>query len=118
MVQRDGTNKYYAMKCMDKTNILNKDAIEKLKGDLVKLEEAKKEALFSIRLLKNEMDVLTEMSMISHPFLTKLKYVFQTEARIYFLMPAVTGGTLFDYCNRLRKKNEKMSENQVRLYAM
>ena len=73
------TNKgeVYAMKAMDKQQLLNEDQIE---------------------MVRREKQILLEAN---HPFLVSMKYVFQTENKILFVMPFARGGELFSYLRRV-----------------
>ena len=47
-----------------------------------------------------------------HPFLSHLEYFFQTEVRLYFIMPFIKGGDLY----RLLKIKKRLAENAVRFF--
>ena len=66
-------DKYFAIKCIQKDNLLEKDLIE----------SAKLEKLI--------------MATIDHPFIVKMHYVFQKSYRIYFVMDYIAGGELFGH---------------------
>jgi serine/threonine protein kinase len=57
-----------------------------------------------------ERDILEK---ITSPFIVKLHYAFQTEAKLYFVMDFLNGGELFFH---LRKEN-KFSERRACFYA-
>ena len=64
-------------------------------------------------LLRIERDIL---KMADHPFLVNMSYVFQTEARVYFVMKFVRGGEL---CRQLAKsEGRRFPEDAVCFYAM
>ena len=48
--------------------------------------------------MKAERDIMTK---IRHPFIVGLSYAFQTPAKVYLVMPYVSGGELF---NQLHKQ--------------
>ena len=48
-----------------------------------------------------------------HPFLIGMEYVFQTDARLYFVMKFIRGGELYKYF----VKQRRLPEEQVRFYA-
>ena len=51
------------------------------------------------------------MVNVEHPFLQSLDYVFQTEFRLFFVMPFLAGGDLYD--NLLQRT---FTEEQVKFY--
>lgn len=62
---------YYAMKALKKSEIIEQDSFE------------------STKLEKKIMQVA------DHPFIVKMKYVFQTEDKLCFVMEFVRGGELY-----------------------
>jgi len=60
--------------------------------------------------LHQERKILTE---ISHPFIVKLHYAFQTPEKLYFIMDYLNGGDMFYH---IRKKG-RFSEKEARFYA-
>jgi serine/threonine protein kinase len=70
-VRRKTTGDIYAMKALDK-----KDIIEQ---DLVQHTITEREVMLSI----------------SHPFIINLKFAFQTEDKLYFVLDYIDGGSLF-----------------------
>lgn len=71
LVWRRGTDKYYAMKEQKKISILENDSLE------------------STKLEKKIMQVA------NHPFIVKMRFVFMTEDKLYFVMDFVRGGELY-----------------------
>lgn len=65
-------DRYYAIKCINKNDLIQKDLIEN-----VKLEKL-------------------IMLGVKHPFIVKMHFVFQKNYRIYFVMDYVKGGELFN----------------------
>lgn len=53
------------------------------------------------------------LEKISHPFIVKLHYAFQTPDKLYFVIDFLNGGELFYH---LRKEG-KFSEERTRFYA-
>ena len=50
-----------------------------------------------------------------HPFVINMDYVFRDAARIYFVMPYVKGGSLFDqFC----KQERAFTEQQAKFFAV
>lgn len=84
-----GTGKLYAMKILKKHLIIQKD-----------------EVAHTI----TENDVLKKTK---HPFLTALRYSFQTADRVCFVMEYANGGELFFHLSRVRS----FSEDRTRFYG-
>ena len=57
-----------------------------------------------------ERDIMTDTN---HPFLVGVNYVFESEWRIYFIMPYIEGGDLY---SKLREE-KRLKENKIRFYA-
>ena len=57
-----------------------------------------------------EKDILVDAD---HPFLCGMEYLFQSEARLYFVLPFVGGGELY----RIFKQKKILPENVVKFYA-
>lgn len=53
------------------------------------------------------------LESIDHPFLIKLKYAFQTPAKLYLVLPYLTGGELFFHLRKVKR----FPEDQARFYA-
>ena len=49
-----------------------------------------------------------------HPFLVGMKYVFQTEQRIYFVMRYVKGGELY----RQMRASKRFDEEHAKFYVV
>lgn len=81
MVKKKGTNNVYALKT------LNKDVVAK-RNLLVKTQA--------------ERHILEK---IESPFIVKLHYAFQTEAKLYFVMDFCNGGELFYHLRTNKKFN-------------
>lgn len=80
--------------------------------------------LFAMKILKkeflnNQKHVLhtkterTILGTLSHPFLVKLEYAFQTSEKLYFVFEFMQGGELFFHLRKARL----FTKNQVQLYA-
>nr|XP_046258422.1 RAC-gamma serine/threonine-protein kinase isoform X3 [Scatophagus argus]XP_046258423.1 RAC-gamma serine/threonine-protein kinase isoform X3 [Scatophagus argus] len=89
LVREKASGKYYAMKILKKEVIIAKDEVA--------------HTLTESRVLKNTR----------HPFLTSLKYSFQTKDRLCFVMEYVNGGELFFHLSRERV----FSEERTRFYG-
>ena len=57
-----------------------------------------------------EKDILFEAD---HPFLCGMEYLFQSEARLYFVMPFINGGELY----KIFQEQKRFSEDIVKFYA-
>uniref|UniRef100_A0A8C7F9D5 non-specific serine/threonine protein kinase n=1 Tax=Oncorhynchus kisutch TaxID=8019 RepID=A0A8C7F9D5_ONCKI len=89
LVKEKATGKYYAMKILKKEVIVAKDEVA--------------HTLTENRVLQNS----------KHPFLTGLKYSFQTHDRLCFVMEYANGGELFFHLSRDRV----FSEERARFYG-
>ncbi|XP_033624570.1 RAC-gamma serine/threonine-protein kinase-like isoform X2 [Asterias rubens] len=93
-------------------------------GKVLLVREKSAGELYAIKILKKEVIVakdevahtLTESHVLQrtcHPFLTSLKYSFQTTDRLCFVMEYVNGGELFFHLSRERV----FSEDRTRFYG-
>jgi len=82
-------NKYFAIKSLNKDNLLTQTLIEKVKLEKVIMLE------------------------VEHPFIVKMHYVFQKNYRIYFIMDYISGGELFQHI----QLQTRFSESQVKHLA-
>uniref|UniRef100_A0A8C4QI35 non-specific serine/threonine protein kinase n=1 Tax=Eptatretus burgeri TaxID=7764 RepID=A0A8C4QI35_EPTBU len=89
LVREKATGQYYAMKILKKEVIVAKDEVA--------------HTLTENRVLQST----------KHPFLTHLKYSFQTNDRLCFVMEYVNGGELFFHLSRERV----FSEDRTRFYG-
>ena len=89
LVQFKKTNDLYAMKSLKKDVLLDEDQVEST-------------------LL--EKDILQS---INYPFLVGMVFCFQTEERVYFVLPFIQGGELFKHL----RQNKYFSEDKVKFYA-
>ena len=83
------TGKLYAIKTMRKDILIDTEQI-----DATKLER----------------DILLKCN---HPFLAGMDFVFQTDLRLYFVMPFIKGGELYTHF----LKNKRFPEEVVKFYA-
>ncbi|XP_051954778.1 RAC-alpha serine/threonine-protein kinase-like isoform X2 [Xyrauchen texanus] len=86
LVKEKATGKYYAMKILKKEVIVAKDEVA--------------HTLTENRVLQNS----------KHPFLTGLKYSFQTHDRLCFVMEYANGGELFFHLSRERVFSEERAQ--------
>lgn len=93
-------------------------------GKVILCREKASSLLYAMKIIKKEVIIakaevvhtLTENRVLQaykHPFLTQLKYSFQTNDRICFVMEYVIGGELFFHLSRLRV----FTEDKARFYA-
>ncbi len=89
LVQYKPTKEYYAMKSLKKDVLLDQDQVES--------------TILEKKILQS----------LDHPFLVGMVFCFQTEERVYFIMPFVRGGELFQHL-----RTEKFfKEDKARFYA-
>ena len=88
LVREKATGRYYAMKILRKEVIIAKDEVA--------------HTVTESRVLQNTR----------HPFLTALKYAFQTHDRLCFVMEYANGGELFFHLSRERV----FTEDRARFY--
>lgn len=89
LVEYIHTHECYAMKSLKKDVLLDEDQVEST-------------------LLEKKI-----LEKVDHPFLVGMVFCFQTEERIYFVMPFIRGGELFQHLKNFRF----FDEEKVRLYA-
>jgi len=88
-VRKKDTGKIYAMKVLNKKNILENNELEHT---------------------KTEKEILQKLI---HPFLVNLNYSFQTPDKLYFIMDYINGGELFYHL----QKEHKFTPERVRFYC-
>lgn len=89
LVQFKKTNDLYAMKSLKKNVLLDEDQVES--------------TLLEKKILQS----------IDHPFLVGMVFCFQTEERVYFVLPFIRGGELFQHL----RQNKYFPEEKVKFYA-
>ncbi|KAI7904067.1 kinase-like domain-containing protein [Cokeromyces recurvatus] len=82
-------NKYYAIKAINKKDLITKRQLEHANNERTILEK------------------------VSHPFLVKLWGSFQTESHVFLVMDYIPGGELF----RLIRKKKRLTEDEAKFYA-
>ncbi|ETB62025.1 AGC protein kinase [Plasmodium yoelii 17X] len=88
LVKHTQSNKLYAMKILRKDNIVSQNQFEHTKV---------------------EKNIL---KCVSHPFIVKMYYSFQTSKKLYFILEYCPGGELFFHLSKLTK----FTENIARFY--
>jgi serum/glucocorticoid-regulated kinase 2 len=89
LVEHIPTKEIYAMKSLKKDVLIDQDQIEN--------------TLLEKKILQS----------LDHPFLVGLVFCFQTQDRLYFVMPFLRGGELFQHLRKFRI----FDEEKVRFYA-
>ena len=89
LVQYKQTGEYYAMKSLKKDVLLDQDQVES--------------TILEKKILQS----------LDHPFLVGMVFCFQTEERIYFIMPFIRGGELFQHLRACKF----FKEDKVKFYA-
>jgi serine/threonine protein kinase len=88
LVKNNKDNNFYAMKILNKSNLIR----------ITQIEHA-----------KTEREILEK---INHPFIVSLQFAFQTEDKLYLITDFMQGGELFFHL----KKEKKFSLKRARLY--
>jgi RAC serine/threonine-protein kinase len=88
-VRKKDTGRIYAMKVLNKKNILENNELEHT---------------------KTEKNILQKLA---HPFLVNLNYSFQTSDKLYFVMDYINGGELFYHL----QKDHKFNPDRVKFYC-
>ena len=89
LVQYKLTKEYFAMKSMKKDVLLEQN---------------------QVRCILTEKKILQNLN---YPFLVGMVFCFQTEERIYFVMPFIRGGELYQHL----RKSQYFSEEKTKFYA-
>lgn len=85
LVRKKSDARLYAMKVLGKQNIIKRKQVEHT---------------------RTERNVLGKLN---HPFIVKLHYAFQTDAKLYFVLDYAAGGELFFHLSRMKKFPEHMA---------
>ncbi|KAG8000232.1 RAC-gamma serine/threonine-protein kinase [Nibea albiflora] len=121
LVREKASGKYYAMKILKKEVIIAKCQMSVSGAFNAFHEELFNRLLismfvFTVSVQDEVAHTLTESRVLKntrHPFLTSLKYSFQTKDRLCFVMEYVNGGELFFHLSRERV----FSEERTRFYG-
>jgi len=87
-------------------------------GKVLLVEHKKSNQLFAMKSIKKDILIDQEqientllekqiLQTIKHPFLVRLAYCFQTDDRIYFVLPFLRGGELFQHLRKFRIFDEE-----------
>jgi len=82
--------------------------------ELYAMKSLKKDVLIDQDQIENTILEKNILQSIDHQFLVGLVFCFQTEDRIYFVMPFLRGGELFQHLRKFRI----FDEDKVRFYAV
>ena len=74
----------------------------------------RKDILIDSNFVQNVTQEKNIMKEVDYPFLINLLYMFHNDYRIYFLMPYIQGGELFQY----HRQQKRFSEDIVKFYAV
>lgn len=66
----------------------------------------KKQHIIDANQLEHTIAEKLILSNVNHPFLVSMKYTFQTESKLYFVMEFMSGGELFQHLKRVGKFSE------------
>lgn len=73
---------------------------------LYAMKSIKKDVLIDLDQIENTLQEKTILQNLKHPFLVDLKYCFQNDERIFFVMPFLKGGELFQHLRKVRLFDE------------
>jgi len=92
--------------------------LAQLRGDTTgkqfAIKAIRKDVLLDFKQVQNtrlEKDILFSCD---HPFLCGMDYLFQSQTRLYFVMPFVRGGELY----KIFKANKRLPEPVVKFYSL
>ena len=77
------------------------------------MKTLKKEMILQKKQMENTQVERMILEKLSHPFIVKLHYAFQTPERLYFVIDFLNGGELFT----LLRKSSKFTESRTQFYA-
>lgn len=86
---------------------------DKSSGEIMAMKILKKDVIVAKDEISHTLTENRVLQMTTHPFLTSLKYSFQTADRLCFVMEYVRGGELFFHLSRERV----FSEDRTRFYG-
>merc|ERR1719334_425204 len=82
-------------------------------GELFAMKILKKKALIAKHQVEHTNAERKILQSLQHPFLMHLRYAFQTEAKLYFVLDYYRGGELFFHL----KKKRRFTEYQAMIFA-
>ena len=81
--------------------------------EIYAMKSLKKDILIEQEQIENTLLEKEILQTLDHPLLCELIFCFQTEERIYFVMPFLNGGELFQHLRKFRT----FDEEKVRFYS-
>lgn len=81
--------------------------------EIYAMKSLKKDVLIDQDQIENTLLEKKILGSLEHPFLVGLVFCFQTEERLYFIMPYMSGGELFQHLRKFRI----FDEEKVRFYG-
>lgn len=81
-----------------------------LPGDRYALKIIKKQHIIDANQFEHTLAEKIILSSLNHPFLVSLKYAFQTDEKIYFVMEFMKGGELFQHLRRYKSFTEEQTK--------
>lgn len=82
-------------------------------GEIFALKILKKSAIIAKRQVDHTWSERNILAQAQHPFLMKLRWAFQTDTKLYFVLDFLRGGELFFHL----KKKRRFSEDEARIMA-
>ena len=82
-------------------------------GDIFAMKILKKKTLISKGQVEHTRAERRILRSLQHPFLMKLRYAFQTDAKLYFVLDYYRGGELFFHLS----KAGRFTEDRTRFYT-
>merc|ERR1719166_168323 len=82
-------------------------------GEIFAMKILKKKALIAKHQVEHTNAERKILQSLQHPFLMHLRYAFQTEAKLYFVLDYYRGGELFFHL----KKRRKFAEKEARIFV-
>lgn len=93
--------------------VLVRKRSEPQRGNLFAMKILRKSHLLRKRQIERTKIERKVLSIVSHPFIMKLHFAFQTEDKLYFVLEYCAGGELFFHLSRYRRFPERVA----RFYA-
>ncbi|TMW65544.1 hypothetical protein Poli38472_008186 [Pythium oligandrum] len=82
-------------------------------GKIFAMKVIKKAAVFAKNQVEHTKTERRILEGVDHPFMVKLRYAFQSDSKLYFVMDYYNGGTLHFHLRQARR----FSEERARFYA-
>ena len=79
-------------------------------GERYALKIIKKQHIIDANQFEHTLAEKIILSSLNHPFLVSLKYAFQTDEKIYFVMEFMKGGELFQHLRRYKSFSEEQTK--------